>query len=302
MALSVCVVVVTMDRKDDLVRLLGSLSLQTRTPETVIIVDSSDVPVPSAAVADALKGKGAVEVLHRKCSLPEGRNIGLDASSCDLVSYLDDDTVLDSKYYDEVCGLFEHDADGRVAGVEGEYSNLMDTMPGRYRLIHAVNAMLFLSFPGKGGYRLSGTERPLLRSSGPARVEVLSGANMTFRREVLQRFRFDEGLKGGRFREDTDISRRVSREFQLYHLPSARLQHLLVQKARVSSSAAAVADLRNHRRIHKKNFDQSFRSRMAFRISVFGMFVHLFVDRQVDAVKPFLKAVFEKEPRPSSAQ
>ncbi len=300
MPLTICVVIVTKDRKDDVMRLTGSLSRQTRAPDKMVLVDSSDDPVTKDPICDLLKcDRGRVEIIPGKCTLPEGRNRGLDAADCDLVSFIDDDTVLERDYFDVVARFFEADDKRAVAGVEGEITNLPVGRLGRESAIHALNAMFFLSYPGRGMFRLSGTSRPLQRSSGPAAVSVLSGANMTFRRDVLMRFRFDEGLRGGRFREDLDVSARLSKEFMLYHLPRARLEHLVTQSARPTSTAAVVSDLRNQRRLFQKNFDTGPKSRLAFRISVLGLFLHLFVDRHVDAIGPFLKELSEGDRGPS---
>ena len=56
-------------------------------------------------------------------------------------------------------------------------------------------------------------------------VELLSGCNMSYRREVLEALRFDERLDGYALGEDLQFSYRVSRRWKLVLTPHACLDH-----------------------------------------------------------------------------
>lgn len=296
MSLTICMVVVTKDREDEVRRLLVSVAAQVRVPDKIVFVDSSDTSHLKEGAAEILTDRcPPVESVVRKCSLPEGRNVGIVRSKCDLVSFIDDDAVLDPGYFSTIENFFERDTSRTVAGVEGEISNMYATAFGTHTVWWAFNALFYLSYPGKGTFRRSGTPRPLLRSTTPAEVQVISGSNMTIRREVLDKIRFDENLRGGGSREDLDFSRRVSREHRLIHLPNAKLQHVMSEKSRLSPSRFPAVNLVNHRRLFSKNFNQDSRSRLAFKISELGMLLHLILDRQVNAIKPFVQELLRGE-------
>jgi glycosyltransferase involved in cell wall biosynthesis len=296
--LTICMVVVTKDREDEVKRLLVSVAAQVKVPDKIVFVDSSDSSHLKEAAVEILKDKcPLIELVQRKCTLPEGRNIGIDRSKCDLVSFIDDDAVLDSGYFASIESFLESDPSRAIAGVEGEITNMYKTSIGMHSFWWAFNALFYLSYPGKGTYRRSGLPRPLLRSSAPVQVQVLSGSNMTIRREVLEKMRFDEELRGGGWREDLEFSRRVSMKHRLFHLPGARMQHVVSEKSRLSQSRFPAANLVNHRKLFAKNFDQDTRSRLAFKISELGMLLHLIFDRQVNAIKPFIQELLRGDGR-----
>lgn len=292
MPLTLSMVVVTKDREDEVRRLLESVRRQVRMPDKIVLVDSSKSSSLDRVSREVFGGGGPkVELVRQACTLPEGRNIGARASGCDIVSYIDDDTVLEPRYYSTVEAFFESDVGREVAGVEGEIVNPPGGDTIRQKVRVSVNLLLFLSCPGKGYFRQSGWPRPLLSSPGPQRVSFVSGSNMSFRREVMDAFRFDEDLSPARPYEDVEFSQRVSKRHELYHLPGARLEHLEVVKARAPSAATAVSGVVNSRRSHRKNIPQNAKTRWALRISMCGLFLHLVMARRVNDLGPFVIAV-----------
>lgn len=296
MTLSICMVVVTKDRESEVRRLLQSVKEQVRRPDRVVFVDSSEQSSLDR-IADELLGKDGpdTELIKVKCTLPGGRNIGTKASRCDIVSFIDDDTVLESRYFATIAEFFESDLGRAAAGVEGEITNPLGGGGFRQLVRTSVSLLFFLSSPGKGYFRHSGWPRPVLSSSAPAKVSFVSGSNMSFRREIVEEFWFDEGLHSARAYEDVEFSQRVSKHHPLYHLPGARLQHLETVKARPPSAATAVSGVVNSRRSHRKNIPQSSKTRFALRLSFIGLFLHLAMARSVDSLGPFLKAVFGRQ-------
>ena len=292
MTLSLCVVVVTRDRPEDVRRLLNSVEGQSRLPEKVVFVDSSEVSCLGEIAREVLGNKVAkIEVILRKCTLPEGRNLGASHAGTDLISFLDDDVVLEPDYFSTVVSFLEGDESGRVGGLEGEVTNFPTWKDFRWSSRLPINAIFFMNLPGRGYYRQSGMARHVVRSKGPVRTEVLSGSNMTFRGTVLAEIKFDESLKG-RSHEDLDYSRRVSLKYAMYHLPAAKLLHLETPKARATSAVAAESAVRNPRALLEKNFEMTRKRRLAFNMSLIGQLIHLVIARRVDDIKPFLLEVF----------
>ena len=90
-ALSASIVVVTRNRPDDLARLLESLTLQTRVPDEVLIIDNGSTvsyePV-FARFCDRLPLRCLVEPTP---GIPAARNRGFQEARGDLVVFTDDD-------------------------------------------------------------------------------------------------------------------------------------------------------------------------------------------------------------------
>lgn len=151
-------VVVTKDREDEVRRLLVSVAAQGKVPDKIVFVDSSDSSLLKDAAVEILKDKcPPVELVLRKCTLPEGRNIGIDRCKCDLVSFIDDDAVLDPGYFASIESFLGSDSTKAIAGVEGEITNVYKSSIGMHSFWWAFNALFYLSYPGKGTYRQFGT-------------------------------------------------------------------------------------------------------------------------------------------------
>ena len=58
--------------------------------------------------------------------------------------------------------------------------------------------------------------------------EVLNGSNCSYKRKILEKFRFDENLKRYSYSEDHDLSYRIYRKYprSLYQTPHAKLVHI----------------------------------------------------------------------------
>lgn len=116
-------------------------------------------------------------------------------------------------------------------------------------------------------------------------IECLPGANMAFRRDVLDKFKFDENLQGYCYMEDCDISYRVSREYKMIYTPYAKLVHNVSSTSRNSDYSKMKMAIQNHYYIFNKNFPQKFYNRFAFWTSVFGLFFICFLGIRKEGIK-----------------
>jgi glucosyl-dolichyl phosphate glucuronosyltransferase len=164
-----------------------------------------------------------VELIATAPGLPRQRNIGARAATGSLVVYLDDDVVLERGYLAAIARTFEDDRTQQIGGVGG--AQIPDPTP-RDRFLRRVACRLFLlETHGSGVIKRSGYPDLVFSPRSTTEVEVLSGCNMAYRREVLDSLTFDERLAGYALGEDLQFSYRVSRRWKLVVVPEARLDH-----------------------------------------------------------------------------
>lgn len=219
--LSLSVLIPTKNRPADLLTCLRSVVTQEPRPDEIVVVDQS----ANASVSDVT---GVVEphgIRLRYAHAPDllglthARNRAVDLSSGDVVLFLDDDVELAPGYIREIMRVFEADPKGRVGGAGGLIVNLPDSLSR----VQWIRSGLFYRGPFS-------VERDTLAfhlhpGTRPRRAMRLHGCDLALRRDVFRHVRFDEGYSGYSFGEDRDFSVRVSRRFELWWVPAARLIH-----------------------------------------------------------------------------
>ena len=267
--MTVSVVICTRNRPDDLRACLASLAAQRRRPEEVVVVDASDGDASARVVGAWARGarRIAVRVLRAAPGLTRQRNLGVAATHGDLVTFLDDDVVLAPGYLAAIVQLFQ--VDPLLGGAEGT----VETRPlrGRRRLVNAARALFGMNSLGRRrGVKRSGfvTYDPWPRAARV--VTCLVGCNMSFRREVFLRFRFDEWYDGYGLGEDMDFSYRVSRVHRLVQTPHARLVHRVSPVAREAIPRLHEMTAVNHFYFVRKNLPSTPLTWLCFAWSEFG--------------------------------
>jgi glycosyltransferase involved in cell wall biosynthesis len=210
--LSISVVIPTKDRPGDLAQTLECVLAQTRAPDELIVVDQGR----AGDVSEALAGCVGTRLIHIRDpgirGLPAARNVGFAASRGDLVCFLDDDMTLDPRYMAEI----EHGFTvfPEWAGLAGRL-----TEEGCDPARRGLKAALFR-------HRFLKDRRHVLASLMVARtVRLLPGCAFCLRREVLERFRFDEELEGYALGEDVDFFLRAGKVYSFGAIPSAKAHH-----------------------------------------------------------------------------
>lgn len=194
--MKITVLVPTFRRPADLARCLVALQQQERAVEEVVVVARPDDTATHECLRDpAVKGALPLSVVPiEQPGQVAALNRGLDAASGDVIAIIDDDAAPHPDWAARIAAAFEGDAGlGALGGrdwihVDGR------VLDGEKALIGTV------MWSGKvvGNHHLG---------VGAAReVDVLKGANMSYRREAIRGIRFDARLRGAGAQVHNDMA------------------------------------------------------------------------------------------------
>jgi GT2 family glycosyltransferase len=287
----ISVIVPTRNRPDYLSNFLASLNNQTGLPDELIIIDASDTE-DTRTMIEMKDDSLPFEVIYRREAPGSARqrNIGFRLSRGRYLVFFDDDVILEPDYIGIVCDTFSEHREEQLGGITGKITNLRrDSSPWD----RAFKGIFFLSDFGKGQVKLSGF--PSLRiGDEPSYVEILSGCNMAYPREVFSQYLFDERLTGYSYMEDIDLSFRISRRYPLYYQPKARLEHHPSGYRTHDSRELRRMMIRNHRYLFKKNQPQDLPHVLSHWISVLGVFLYnTLLQRDFNAARGMIEGLRE---------
>jgi GT2 family glycosyltransferase len=138
-----------------------------------------------------------------------------------VVSFFDDDVVLEPNYLKNIISVFSDERFNDVAGVTGRITNYEKPR------LNIIKRMFILDTAQKGKILSSGFNvRNFDWCNSRIYVEWIPGGMSSFRRSIFYEFKFDENYsQEGAGREDIDFSYRVAKKYRLLYEPSARLLH-----------------------------------------------------------------------------
>jgi len=261
---------------------LRSLATQSVRPDEVIVVNAGQSSPLDSRSTDELAPAFPVQCLNTAPGLTRQRNIGIRASTGDLLFFFDDDVVLDPDYLRHAVAVYANDLSGRISAVCGHV--LLPPPPRRSPgdMMRAVVQSLFLlDGLGDGRLKLSGFATfPHRLESGRA-IECLSGCCMSSRRAVFARTQFDEALSSYSFMEDIDIAASVCRQgYAIYYEPAARLEHRESVGGRETREDVSRMLVRNYDYLFRKHWNTGFLRRLAFRWALLGLLMKGLVPRK----------------------
>ena len=221
------VVIATRNRPEALALTIPLLLSQSRTPEKLVVIDSSDDHAPvAAAVARAVEGHDLeVIVEHSEKGLTRQRNRGLVHVTSDVVFYPDDDTLFFPGTSAAIMEIYETDPDRQISAVNPKDSptpppGVLDAAEYDMTDAHKWNArtVRFRTWLGRrllaAGPRYHigrillerAPDMPWLKAIDGLPVEWMTGYRMTFRSEVIKAEGFEPVFGGYSLFEDTDAS------------------------------------------------------------------------------------------------
>ncbi|HAT03337.1 MAG TPA: hypothetical protein DCS29_00980 [Candidatus Magasanikbacteria bacterium] len=216
--MKVSFVIPTLNRVNELERLLQSFLYQTQKPDEIIIVEQGDEHLSTIG----LKHHNTLPIHIYNVdfeSLTKARNFGVEKSSGDIIGFLDDDIVLTKNYVENIKRFFS--SHPGTLGVQGVITNFrqghtkkVGGNPFVYSLYN-VFAKFFLLNNSSDKNRLlwSGRNQYASKVNKIMNCEWLSGIG-NYHRRVFDEFTFDEFLDGYALGEDKLFSYPISEKYQ----------------------------------------------------------------------------------------
>jgi cellulose synthase/poly-beta-1,6-N-acetylglucosamine synthase-like glycosyltransferase len=213
----ITVLIPTYRRPPFLARCLAALEKQSRAPDEVLVV-ARDGDVETGALLDTLEA-GSLPLRTLRVTRPgmvAALNTGLEAVKGDIIAMTDDDTAPHPDWLARIEAHFL--SDPKVGGVGGR-----DWVHHGERVEDGAREVV-----GKVQWfgRVIGNHH--LGVGGPREVDVLKGANMSYRRAAIQQIRFDERLRGAgtQIHGDLAFSLAVNRSgWKLIYDPAVGVDH-----------------------------------------------------------------------------
>jgi len=274
----VSVVIPTYNRAQDLRRCLDSILVQTVLPNEVLIVDDSDrdrdeVIKSVERVVLAFHHKNIYLKYFRNDrgkALTIAKNLGIEKSSGDIISFLDDDVILDRKYYEEILKIYEQYP--HALGVEGK---VVETKKKGLSFIVAeiLGRLFYLGYREKNKCRmLPSLGNTYLLEDRTVNCEWISGAS-TYRKKVFNEFKYDENLLKYSWGEDQDLSYRIFKKYpsSLYVAPQAKYVHKVSPTGRIAKREVVHMGEIYYLYLFYKIIDQSLKNKAIYLWSRVGI-------------------------------
>lgn len=240
------IVVATKDRPDEIRRLFESLVRQSRRPDEVIVIDGGRRPVREIVSAFPELRVTYRPSLPPSSSRQRNEGIALAGSGTTLVGFLDDDCVLEDGALAAMRDFWAT-ADENIAGAAFNMTNHPETEFSKVKN-HPLLRRFGLYGGAPGAVQASGFQITIGRVPRTVCVRWLPSGAAVWRREVFDRFRFDDWYDGYGYLEDLDFSYAVGKRRRLAVVAGAGYQHLPTANGRGKDFAFGRKEVRN--RLH----------------------------------------------------
>jgi GT2 family glycosyltransferase len=235
-------------RPEPLLTLLQSIRRQNLYPAEILIIDgSTDNKTKLILDQNKIEKLKYFLVPDQERGLTKQRNFGIAqvTPNCEIVCFLDDDTILEENYFEELIKTYTLYPD--ALGVGGYITNETNWIKTNDDYKPSINEFYFDGWKRKDGSRFVLRKKlnldsnclpgfsPLFshgRSVGflpPSyktyEVEQLMGGVSSFRKSVFEQLSFSTYFEGYGLYEDADFSLRVAKTGRLYVNTAAKLGH-----------------------------------------------------------------------------
>ena len=246
MSLDFSLIICTYLRPKSLLKLLNSVKIQTLYPNEILIIDGSTNNQTEQLFNNySFQNLKYYKVDNANRGLTKQRNFGINMvdDSSEVVCFLDDDTILENNYFEELISTYNFKIDTLAVGgyilvenswVKEENKNISNKFyfdgwnrdePLRFR-IRKWFGLLPDTDPGYLPSFSHGRSVGFLPPSDKIYpVEQIMGGVSSFKREVFDKIRFSNYFEGYGLYEDTDFSLRLAKLGKLYINTNAKLHH-----------------------------------------------------------------------------
>ena len=284
--MKISVILCTRNRFDDFMKTLPSIMAQTRQPDELVVVDSSDEKGLESYLNSA-KLPFPVRYFHTRPGLTLQRNFGIHKCAGDLVFFFDDDVDLDKNYLAEVEKVFANDTKREIGAVGGRIIKPQNTLlpPLRLKfeqfLFGTIRAVFGVVGTGTGKFYPSGMPAHPRGNQPSGFIECLSGCCMAFRREVFEKAKFDEALAHYGLMEDVDISKQtLDAGYKIYYQTSATLVHNESPMNRLKVQQWAEMSVVNYDYLFRKSWSKDKWRWLFYYWALIGLFAANFHSRK----------------------
>ena len=239
-------IICTYMRPKPLCDLLQSVNAQSLYPNKILIIDGSlDSKTEVVLKEHDFKNLRYFLVEEKDRGLTKQRNYGINKvnAQSDIVCFLDDDTILESNYFEELIHTYHNYPDALGVGgyitneVKWEqsdqksspnkfyYDGFMRSEPSRFKM----RAKVGLLPDTKPGFLPTFSHGRSISFIPPTNktyeVEQLMGGVSSFRKRVFDFQQFSTYFEGYSLYEDADFTLRLSKKGKLYVNTKAQLAH-----------------------------------------------------------------------------
>jgi len=286
------VVIPTYNRPKDMAAILKSILKQTTLPKDVVIVDQSDSSTSMTLINQIeplfFNKKIQLKYIHLdEKNSSKARNLGFQNTSGQIIFFLDDDVTLSEDYFEKVLEVYRRNLN--AIGVQGiiipcsqEHTHLTTWDPFKIEestsgahMVNSVWRIFFLPHTQKDRWAVL----PSVADVFPIPLtKIIRSPRMqgccSYKREILQHFRFDEKLGKWSFLEDFDLSYRIHKAKlgYFYVTPWARLFHKH-SDMRLNEKTEKFIETVNRTYIFFKDIEQTILNQIIFVWSMLGSMI-----------------------------
>jgi GT2 family glycosyltransferase len=278
----VSAIIPTIGRLKVLINTINSINQQTIIPNELIIIDQNESDtIKKLIVNNKLYDKLNIKYIHNKniTGLAQARNVGVKnvSSDIDIVLFLDDDVILEKMFIEEILKVYE--IDDNINGVGGVITNYSKSL---YQILHQriFNREIFYD-------TRQIVYSKYLKIENYLETRIIGGGLMSFRKEIFNRYLFDEHYIGYSLGEDVDFSWRVSQEYKLVINPKARLEHIRSKTGRYDLFEQYKSRVACSMYLFNKNISSLSHPIRVIVLNLIGQLIHsLLICVKVLSVKP----------------
>ncbi|MGG3309613.1 glycosyltransferase [Paenibacillus lautus] len=220
MNMTISVIVPTYNRVEALLNCMQGIKRQTRYPDEIIVVVRSTDKCTLDRIS-AISIKNLKIALIEQTGVVAALNCGIEQSSGSILVLTDDDTVPHTDWLAKIENYYL--TEPTVGGVGGR-----DIVHSRGKTIPAVKQKVGIIKPYG---RIIGNHH--IGIGKTREVDILKGANMSFRKDAIQGLKFDEMLKGtgAQVYNEMEISLSVKKKgWKLIYDPQLCVDHFPAER------------------------------------------------------------------------